>query len=229
MSIWAEYARFFGEFRREFHTTGAILPSGRFLAAALTKPLRSRRPPWRILEVGPGTGAVTRTIARRMIPGDHLDAVEINPRFASLLAQRISWEPAFVLHRDAIEVICAGVEELPGEALYDLIVSGLPLNNFSPAQVRSILATFTRLARPRGVITWFEYVMARQITVPFVNRQERRRLSRVGRLMRGFIRRHQGRSEPIFVNVPPAIVWQVRLKPAEEMSARRRRTLRAHR
>jgi phospholipid N-methyltransferase len=229
MSVWAEYARFFGEFRREFQTTGAILPSGPFLAFALTRPLRGRRTPWRILEVGPGTGAVTQDIVRRMIPGDLLHAVEINPRFATLLAQRINREHVFAPHRDSIEIICAGVEDLPGESIYDLIVSGLPLNNFAPAQVRSIFATFTRLVRPGGLLSWFEYAIIRQLTAPFVNRQERRRLSRIGRLVGGFVHRHQVRSEPIFVNVPPAIVRQLCLKPTDEMPARRRRTLRARR
>src|SRR6185312_11129733 len=75
--IWVECGKFFRECRRHFHTTGAILPSSRFLARALVRPMRGPRPPWRILEVGPGTGSVTREIARRMLPGDRLDAVEI--------------------------------------------------------------------------------------------------------------------------------------------------------
>jgi len=78
MHILEECGDFFREFRHHFRTTGAILPSSRFLARALVRHLRGPRAPSRILEVGPGTGSVTCEIARRMLPGDRLDAVEIN-------------------------------------------------------------------------------------------------------------------------------------------------------
>src|SRR6185436_16583337 len=102
----------------------------------------------------------------------------------------------------------------PGESAYDYIISGLPLNNFTPADVRSIFAAFTRLLRPGGTLTYFEYALVRQLTAPFVNRAERRRLFRVGRLVEEYIRNYQVRRESIFMNVPPAIVRQLRLKPA---------------
>ena len=50
MRTWAEHWHFFEEFRRDFHHTGAVLPSGLFLSQALVKPLRGPRPPARILE-----------------------------------------------------------------------------------------------------------------------------------------------------------------------------------
>lgn len=214
MGIWSEYAQFFGEFRRNFHDTGAILPSGGFLAGALARPLRATHPPARILEVGPGTGSVTRAIARLMRPGDRLDAVEINARFAQLLRDRIAREPAFELFKGDIAVIASPVQELLGESVYDYIVSGLPLNNFTGADVRSIFRTFTRLLKPGGVLTYFEYPLVRSLKVPFVNRAERRRLFRVGRLVGQYIGRHQVRRERIFLNVPPAIVRTLQLKPA---------------
>src|SRR5262245_55183806 len=157
MGIWSEYAQFFGEFRRNFHHTGAILPSGAFLAGALVRPLCGPRPLARILEVGPGTGSVTRAIARVMRLGDRLDAVEINARFADLLRLRIGRDPTFEPFRDDIEVITAPVQDLLGESVYDFIISGLPLNNFTGADVRSIFRTFTRLLKPGGALTYFEY------------------------------------------------------------------------
>src|SRR4051794_13309585 len=100
MSTWADCAHFFREFRRDFHHTGALLPSGRFLAEALARPLRGQRGPARILEVGPGTGSVTRVICRNMRPGDRLDAVEINPFFAARLRERVA--------RDTVLSFCPG-------------------------------------------------------------------------------------------------------------------------
>jgi phospholipid N-methyltransferase len=214
MRIWEECGDFIREFRREFRTTGAILPSSRFLARALVSQLRGPRSPCRILEVGPGTGSVTREIARRMLPGDRLDAVEINAHFVGLLEQRLREERVLRARRDQVQVIHAAVEDLIGESVYDFIVSGLPLNNFPVAQVRAIFATYRRLLRPGGTLTYYEYVLVRQLKTPFVDRRERRRLFRVGRVVGGYIRDYQIRRERIFINVPPATVRHLRLKPA---------------
>jgi phospholipid N-methyltransferase len=214
MRIWRECGDFFREFRHHFRTTGAVLPSSRFLAGALVSQLRPPRPPGRILEVGPGTGSVTRAIARRMVRGDRLDAVEINPRFVRALRRRLEEDDVLRPWRGQVEVIHAGVEDLIGESVYDYIVSGLPLNNFPVAKVREIFATYSRLLKPGGTLTYYEYVLVRQLKTPFVDRRERRRLFRVGRVVGGYIRDYQIRRESILINVPPAMVRHLRLKPA---------------
>jgi phospholipid N-methyltransferase len=220
MRIWAEYGDFFREFRRDFHHTGAMLPSGLFLAQALARPLLSPRGPARMLEVGPGTGAVTRAIARRMLPGDRLDAVEINTRFARMLEEHVALAPVFAAHRDRIEVINAPVEQLLGESVYDFIISGLPLNNFNVAQVRGVFAAYNRLLKPGGMLSYFEYTLVRQLKAPFVDRRERRRLFRVGRVVGGYVRAYQVRRERVFMNVPPAIVRHLQLKQVQAMPRR---------
>jgi phospholipid N-methyltransferase len=213
MHLLEECGDFFREFRRHFRATGAVLPSSRFLAAALAVPLRQPRPASRILEVGPGTGSVTRAIARRMGPGDRLDAVEINGHFVRLLRERIDCDKAFREHGHQIEVIHAAAEDLIGDSVYDYIVSGLPLNNFPVANIREIFAAYARLLKPGGTLSYYEYALLRQLKWPLVDRRERRRLFRVGRVMRGYIREFQVRREQIFINVPPATVRHLQLKP----------------
>lgn len=221
MHILEECGGFFREFRRQFRTTGAILPSSPFLAAALANRLRSARPASRILEVGPGTGAVTRAIARHMLPDDRLDAVEINAHFVSLLRRRLDEDHAFEQSSDRIEVIHAALEDLPGDGVYDYIVSGLPLNNFRVDQVREIFAAFQRLLKPGGTLSFFEYVFVRQLKSPFVDQSERRRLFRVGRIVGRYIRAYQVGRQRILMNVPPAVVRHLRLTPSRVEVAHR--------
>jgi phospholipid N-methyltransferase len=213
MRYWLEAGRFFREYRRHGRSTGALLPSSRFLARALVSELRKRRSPGRILEVGPGTGSVTQQIIRHLLPDDRLDAVEINGQFVTLLRRRLEQEWSFRCLPNQVRIIEAAVESLPGEGIYDFIVSGLPLNNFPVAQIRSIFAAYRRLLKPGGTLTYYEYVLIRQLKTPFCNRRERRRLYRVGRLVGGYIRSFQVRRERILINVPPAIVRHLRLKP----------------
>jgi phospholipid N-methyltransferase len=219
MRYWVECGNFFRETRRHFNNTGALLPSSRFLARALVSELRHLRTnsgassePYRILEVGPGTGSVTREILRQLRAADRLDAVEVNSRFVALLKRRFDKEWLFHFHRDQVKIIHSAVEDLPGEAIYDFIVSGLPLNNFPVAQVREIFRVYERLLKPGGTLTYYEYVLIRQLKTPFVNRRERRRLYRVGRVVGGYIRDYEVRRQKVLINVPPAIVRHLHLK-----------------
>ncbi len=220
MRYWAECGNFLRESRRHFDKTGALLPSSRFLARALVSELRERSGPHgaspipvRLLEVGPGTGSVTREILRHLQPGDQLDAVEVNARFAALLKRRFAKEMFFHFHHDQVQVIHSAVEDLPGEGIYDFIVSGLPLNNFPVGQVREIFRAYKRLLKPGGTLTYYEYVLIRQLKTPFVGRRERRRLYRVGRVIGDYIRDYQVGRQKVLINMPPAIVRHLHLKP----------------
>jgi phospholipid N-methyltransferase len=214
MRLWTDCGAFFRAFRRNFHTTGAILPSSRFLARAMVSDLKGRRRAARILEVGPGTGAVTREIVRHLQDGDRFDAVEINTLFVAHLRKRFEQEPLFRKRLDQIELIEGPVEELLGTSVYDFIISGLPLNNFAVSQVRTIFRTFTRLLKPGGTLSYYEYAFVRQLKTPFVGREERRRLLKVGRVVDRYIRNYQIGRKRILINVPPATVRRLRFKPA---------------
>src|SRR5262249_42482101 len=196
-----------------FYHTGAILPSSANLGRVVSKSLLGPRPAMRLLEVGPGTGSVTRVIASRLRPGDQFDAVEINPDFVAHLQRRLQTDRALSAQRDAIRIIQSPVQELPGEGVYDLIISGLPLNNFSPELIDDIFAAFRRLLKPDGLLTYFEYAFIRRLKWPFVGRGERQRLRKINDLLAGYRRRHQVSREHVWFNVPPAVVRRLRLDP----------------
>ena len=117
----------------------------RFLAAALTDPLRRGDRPARILEVGPGTGAVTRQIVGSMRAGDHLDLVELNEAFAGHLEQRFDSHPRYRAVREQAQVHCCPLQEFESDEPYDFVISGLPLNNFPPDLVRDVFECYFRL------------------------------------------------------------------------------------
>ena len=132
---------FLREFRREFHTTGAIAPSGRALSRALARfvaPNGQHSRPRQLLEVGPGTGSVTRYIVQDMQRDDSLCLVESNARFVAHLRQRFATEPDFQRVGAQTQIIPSRLEDLSSERRYDVIISGLPLNNFPPDVVETI-------------------------------------------------------------------------------------------
>ena len=83
------------------------------------------------LEVGAGTGAVTQAIAEHMADATKLQIVEINERFVNCLRERVATEPCFHRVRSAIRIAHSSLENWSAARLYDIIVSSLPLNNFS--------------------------------------------------------------------------------------------------
>lgn len=206
---WYEHHLFWREFRRTFHTTGALAPSSRSLSRALARFVEGPHRPRQILEAGPGTGAVTRVILPRLGPQDHLDLVEINPRFADNLRERFARDPAWKHDAGRVEVHCGPLEDHPGEGRYDLIVSGLPLSNFAVDYVEQILAAYTRLLRPGGTLSFFEYIFIRRMKGLVAGREELTRLAGIDRVLGNWLGAHRIRREAIWFNVPPAWVHHV--------------------
>ncbi len=222
MSLWSDYGTFWKVSRNSFKTTGSVMPSSPFLAKALTTALDGPREAAHILEVGPGTGVVTKAIAREMRPADRLDCVELNPQFSDHVRRLVETDAVFNVSRDRIRVIETGVEKLEGENVYDFIISGLPFNSFSSELVQTVFDAFSRLLKPGGVLSYFEYEFVRHLQRPFVSRDSRARLHGVGQVVTKYISAYQKRYQRVFINVPPAIVRHLHLKPAGSPTANSR-------
>lgn len=210
MRYWSECRQFYRQFREQYQTTGSILPSSKALGRAMTRPMRQCKSPRRILEIGPGTGAVTAAIVRQLRPGDQFDIVEINADFVAFLGRRFAEEADFRRVRAMSRIIHGPLQEVPGEHVYDFMISGLPLNNFSLELVDEIYRAYERLLKPTGTLTCFEYVWIRQAKMPFVEQRERDRLVQLTQYLEGRIRRHQIGEEIVFWNVPPAVARHLR-------------------
>ncbi len=207
----ANYRVFWREFRRTFHSTGSVLPSGRRLARALARRVANGQQSQRVLEVGPGTGAVTGHIIERLGPEDRLDLVELNERFADVLRSRLEKEAAWRAVADRVRVLEMPVEQIDAEAIYDVIVSGLPLNNFSCDLVQRIFTQFHRLAAEQARLSFFEYVAVRKAKSLFCKPSERRRLFGIERLLAREFDRWEVLRECVLGNAPPAWVHHLQL------------------
>lgn len=218
----ADYRVFWRQFRSAYHTTGAVLPSGRGLCVALARFVREGESASganrngaagrRILEVGPGTGAVTVQIARDMRAGDRLTLVERNQEFVEHLRGQLDSTPAFDAVRDRIDLVHSSVEDLPEDEPYDRIVSGLPLNNLSVELVESLLAKMQKLLAPGGVLSFFEYVAIRRAKALVCSRADRERLRGIERILHEVLGKHEIHRDLVLANVPPAWVHHVRLE-----------------
>ena len=208
----ADCRLFLTEFRRNFRTTGAILPSGRRLSVALVHFVRepAGRRPRRILEVGPGTGAVTRHLIRSMQPNDCLDLVELNRSFVDCLNNRFRSDPEFQPAAQRCRVLHCPIENLPAETSYDVILSGLPMNNFAVAEVEHILGILRRLAGAGATVSFFEYMGVRRLKAAVSGPAERARLRGIGQVVGGVLKDHEIRRDWIWSNFPPAYVHHVR-------------------
>jgi phospholipid N-methyltransferase len=178
------------------------VPSGRALATALCRHAGKGAGAQRILEAGPGTGAVTARIIEHMRGDDELWMVELNPTFAAHLRSAFAERPAFRAVADRCHLVEGALQELENDGQFDLVVSSLPLNNFSTDNVRSIFEAYARLLKPAGILSFYQYILIRPAMAAVSIGPERNRLK--GERDRRSARRAGSSGEWVWLNVPPA-------------------------
>ena len=207
----SDYKVFLREFRDTFYTTGSVIPSSPALARALASQLGPCPQPRRILEAGPGTGAVTAYIVEKLGPEDTLDIVEFNERFAQLLEQRFQQDPKWQRVAHQVRVLNMPVQEIEGTGIYDRIVSGVPHSNFPCDLVEEIFFHYHRVAAPQSILSFFEYVAVRKVKALWSSREERLRLAGIDRIFSREFSAWEKSKQCILPNLSPAWVHHLQL------------------
>jgi phosphatidylethanolamine/phosphatidyl-N-methylethanolamine N-methyltransferase len=165
---------------------GAVMPSGRVLARTMAQyvDIGSSGP---VVELGPGTGAITSALIEHGVDQKRLVLVEYNPGFCALLRSR--YPHARVVQGDAYTLrdSLRNVLSAPASA----VVSGLPLvTKPMLTRLKLIREAFLALA-PGAPFVQFTYSVAPPIpkSLPGVSTEA---------------------SERIWMNLPPARVWVYR-------------------
>ncbi len=165
---------------------GAVTPSGRMLARAMARCVdpHATGP---VIELGPGTGAVTKALIDRGIEPERLVLVEFNPGFCKLLRRR--YPEATVIQGDAYRIghLLSGLLKEPAAA----VVSGLPLTTKPFKRRLKLMNEAFELMAPGAPMVQFTYAMVSPIPMRPAD-----------------VSAHP--SELIWQNLPPARVWVYR-------------------
>ncbi|MBV9529661.1 MAG: methyltransferase [Bradyrhizobium sp.] len=165
---------------------GAVTPSGRLLARTMAQYVdcESFSP---VIELGPGTGAITSALIDHGIDQKRLVLVEYNPGFCALLRDR--YPQAKVVHGDAYRLRDTLFNVLGAPAT--AIVSGLPLVTKPMLTRLKLVRDAFAMLLPGAPFVQFTYSVVPPIpkSLPGVSTEA---------------------SERIWMNLPPARVWVYR-------------------
>jgi phospholipid N-methyltransferase len=175
---------FIQEFLKHPLQIGSIIPSSRFLEQRIVE-AASAASAEVIIELGPGTGGVTRAMLQAMPPHARLLCIEINPHFNKLVSS---------IEDDRLTAHLGSARELKQIlSKYDLdppnaIVSGIPFSTMSRSAGSQIIEAVSSVLPPNGRFVAYQ-----------VN-------SQVATLCRPFLGPEQTSIE--FLNIPPMRIFQ---------------------
>lgn len=184
---------FFSLWLRAPRTIGAVLPSGPALGRAMAAEIDPARP-GRVIELGGGTGVLTRALLARGIAPERLLVLERTPELADHLRRELP----------GVEVVCDDAAQVGrivrarGVEQVAAVVSGLPLLAMpTRVQLRIIAGAFSLLDAAAPFIQ-FTYGPMTPIAARILNR-----LGISGRPVRYVV-----------LNAPPAMVWRYHRTPS---------------
>ncbi|MFL6414675.1 MAG: class I SAM-dependent methyltransferase [Bryobacteraceae bacterium] len=174
---------FFRSLLNDPRKVGALVPS----SAQLSRLIASRVDPAQssVLEIGAGTGAITRALLRRGLRPERLIIIERDPVLSGFLRT----------HFPRVRICCGEAAHAPhilsgaGVAPVDTIISSLPLRNLRQSDQLEIFGAMMNAMTGKGQIIQFTYGP----NCPIPTRRLGLEAECVGR---------------VWMNFPPATVWR---------------------
>ena len=168
----------------------AVAPSSQDLARAMVNGL-DLKPNEGLIEIGPGTGALTRQI-REVIPEQEAYlGIELEEKFVSLLEQKY---PDLQFVQNSM-VKAHEIHEQSGQAPVKVIISGLSVSTLPRVVQDQFIENLDRILEPGSMFRMFQYIHA--YPLPSSIRFRRRMAEHFS---------HYHRSRLVMKNLPPAYV-----------------------
>ena len=152
ISALADSGLFLREWLADPQSTGSVAPSSPQLASAMARWLPAN-PESYVLELGPGTGAVTEALIEHGLREDRLVAIEYNPTLARLLRKR--YPRAHIITGDAWQLDKLLLDRRDPIPTVGAVISSLPLVNFPLEQAEQLADKIRTVLAPQG--TWVQY------------------------------------------------------------------------
>ena len=145
---------FIKEFWKDKKMIGSMVPSSKYLAAKMLDhiPFKNTK---LIIELGPGTGIFTKKIIQKLDVTTQLIVLELNSEFYQELKAKICHTNVHIKEASA-DKIGEIMLELGFEKA-DIIISSLPLANFSAKLRNSILEVVKESLNENGSFIQFQY------------------------------------------------------------------------
>ena len=145
---------FFKSFLRDPKEVGSVIPSSRFLIRRILRCGEVRQAKV-VVELGPGTGVLTREILQRMPRDGKLVAVEINRMFVNHLRREFQDRRLTLFEGSSAHLEKALAEA--GVEQADLVVSGIPFSTMGRGEGRRTLEAAQRVLGPGGRFVAYQF------------------------------------------------------------------------
>jgi phospholipid N-methyltransferase len=144
----SDFTLFLGKFLRHGTAIASVAPSSPWLSRLTVRNIDWHRART-LLELGAGTGPITRVIAGRAHPECRVLVVERDPDFARLLRDRFAARPNLeIVHGDVADLTAILFHR--GISTVDHIISGLPVPSFPRDLQQSLFQSVGRVLGPLG-------------------------------------------------------------------------------
>jgi phosphatidylethanolamine/phosphatidyl-N-methylethanolamine N-methyltransferase len=144
----SDFTLFLGKFVRQGTAIASLAPSSRWLSRTTVRNIDWNRAGV-IVELGAGTGPITRVIASKARPDCRVIVLERDPDFCRLLRARFQHLRNFDIIEGDVRELAAILSER-GIGLADHIVSGLPVPSFPGDLRESLFRVVGQVLRPEG-------------------------------------------------------------------------------